>query len=92
MCNFLVNSTTHCAWQVPYLSDTYTVLHILSMYVHVDAVHSLTAAVMLLNQDLHGQNLGKKMTSAQFQKNVLLLREDKAPIAKPVVKEVCDLA
>ena len=53
-----------------------------------DAVHSLTAAVMLLNQDLHGQNLGKKMTSSQFLSNVGLLRDGKPPIPKSAVKEV----
>eukprot|EP00117_Sycon_ciliatum_P034784 scpid63787/ scgid1301/ PH and SEC7 domain-containing protein 4; Pleckstrin homology and SEC7 domain-containing protein 4 len=53
-----------------------------------DAVHSLTAAVMLLNQDLHGQNLGKKMTSSQFLSNVGLLRDGKPPIPKSSVKEV----
>ncbi|XP_034563400.1 uncharacterized protein LOC117829816 [Notolabrus celidotus] len=31
-----------------------------------DAVHTLTCAVMLLNTDLHGQNIGKRMSCTQF--------------------------
>ncbi|XP_068776883.1 PH and SEC7 domain-containing protein 4-like isoform X3 [Struthio camelus] len=35
-----------------------------------DAVHSLTCAIMLLNTDLHGQNIGRAMTSAEFVANL----------------------
>uniref|UniRef100_A0A8C2YXC3 Pleckstrin and Sec7 domain containing n=1 Tax=Cyclopterus lumpus TaxID=8103 RepID=A0A8C2YXC3_CYCLU len=35
-----------------------------------DAVHTLTCALMLLNTDLHGQNIGKKMSSTQFIGNL----------------------
>lgn len=35
-----------------------------------DAVHSLTCAIMLLNTDLHGQRLGRAMTSAEFVANL----------------------
>uniref|UniRef100_A0A8D3D743 PH and SEC7 domain-containing protein 1-like n=1 Tax=Scophthalmus maximus TaxID=52904 RepID=A0A8D3D743_SCOMX len=31
-----------------------------------DAVHTLTCALMLLNTDLHGQNIGKRMSGTQF--------------------------
>ncbi|XP_041672305.1 PH and SEC7 domain-containing protein 1-like isoform X1 [Cheilinus undulatus] len=31
-----------------------------------DAVHTLTCALMLLNTDLHGQNIGKRMSCTQF--------------------------
>ncbi|KAM4525326.1 uncharacterized protein PAE49_001289 isoform 2-T2 [Odontesthes bonariensis] len=35
-----------------------------------DAVHTLTCALMLLNTDLHGQNLGKRMSCTQFIGNL----------------------
>ncbi|KAM9837880.1 uncharacterized protein ACBR49_018503 [Aulostomus maculatus] len=35
-----------------------------------DAVHTLTCALMLLNTDLHGQNIGKRMSSTQFVGNL----------------------
>ncbi|KAI4807253.1 hypothetical protein KUCAC02_027075 [Chaenocephalus aceratus] len=35
-----------------------------------DAVHTLTCAVMLLNTDLHGQNIGKRMSCTQFISNL----------------------
>ncbi|XP_074784588.1 uncharacterized protein LOC141971266 isoform X1 [Athene noctua] len=35
-----------------------------------DAVHSLTCAIMLLNTDLHGQRLGRAMTSTEFVANL----------------------
>ncbi|XP_078794043.1 uncharacterized protein LOC101166258 isoform X2 [Oryzias latipes] len=35
-----------------------------------DAVHTLTCALMLLNTDLHGQNVGKRMSSSQFIANL----------------------
>ncbi|XP_062415848.1 PH and SEC7 domain-containing protein 1-like isoform X3 [Pungitius pungitius] len=35
-----------------------------------DAVHTLTCALMLLNSDLHGQNIGKRMSSSQFIGNL----------------------
>ncbi|KAM6951530.1 uncharacterized protein FYW47_015051 [Aplochiton taeniatus] len=35
-----------------------------------DAVHTLTCALMLLNTDLHGQNIGKRMSCTQFIVNL----------------------
>ncbi|XP_041064936.1 PH and SEC7 domain-containing protein 4-like [Carcharodon carcharias] len=35
-----------------------------------DAVHTMTCALMLLNTDLHGQNLGKSMSSQDFITNL----------------------
>ncbi|XP_076989796.1 PH and SEC7 domain-containing protein 4 [Tamandua tetradactyla] len=36
----------------------------------VDSVHSLTCALMLLNTDLHGQNMGKSMSCQEFITNL----------------------
>uniref|UniRef100_F6X1R7 Pleckstrin and Sec7 domain-containing 4 n=1 Tax=Xenopus tropicalis TaxID=8364 RepID=F6X1R7_XENTR len=35
-----------------------------------DAVHTLTCAIMLLNSDLHGQNIGKSMSLQDFINNL----------------------
>uniref|UniRef100_A0A8C5NEQ0 PH and SEC7 domain-containing protein 2-like n=1 Tax=Gouania willdenowi TaxID=441366 RepID=A0A8C5NEQ0_GOUWI len=35
-----------------------------------DAVHTLTCSLMLLNMDLHGQNVGKRMSCSQFISNL----------------------
>uniref|UniRef100_A0A8B9HVE7 Pleckstrin and Sec7 domain containing a n=1 Tax=Astyanax mexicanus TaxID=7994 RepID=A0A8B9HVE7_ASTMX len=35
-----------------------------------DSVHTLTCALMLLNTDLHGQNIGKRMSCTQFIGNL----------------------
>ncbi|XP_076875836.1 PH and SEC7 domain-containing protein 1 isoform X3 [Brachyhypopomus gauderio] len=35
-----------------------------------DGVHCLTCALMLLNSDLHGQNIGRKMTCQEFINNL----------------------
>lgn len=35
-----------------------------------DSVHTLTCALMLLNTDLHGHNIGKRMTCTQFITNL----------------------
>ncbi|XP_030604645.1 PH and SEC7 domain-containing protein 1-like isoform X2 [Archocentrus centrarchus] len=35
-----------------------------------DSIHTLTCAVMLLNTDLHGNNVGKRMSSSQFISNL----------------------
>uniref|UniRef100_A0A8C9W4J2 Pleckstrin and Sec7 domain containing 2 n=1 Tax=Scleropages formosus TaxID=113540 RepID=A0A8C9W4J2_SCLFO len=35
-----------------------------------DAIHMLTCALMLLNTDLHGHNIGKKMSCQQFISNL----------------------
>ncbi|KAK0152456.1 PH and SEC7 domain-containing protein 1 [Merluccius polli] len=35
-----------------------------------DSVHTLTCAVMLLNTDLHGPNIGKRMSCGQFVSNL----------------------
>ncbi|XP_062270249.1 PH and SEC7 domain-containing protein 1-like isoform X2 [Platichthys flesus] len=40
-----------------------------------DAVHTLTCALMLLNTDLHGQNIGKRMSCTQFVGNLEGLNE-----------------
>lgn len=39
-------------------------------YSSADAVHTLTCALMLLNSDLHGQNIGKSMTAQDFINNL----------------------
>ncbi|KAM6202371.1 PH and SEC7 domain-containing protein 4 [Rhynchocyon petersi] len=36
----------------------------------VDSVHTLTCAIMLLNSDLHGQNIGKSMSCQEFITNL----------------------
>ncbi|KAK6059220.1 Sec7 domain protein [Cooperia oncophora] len=41
-----------------------------SLFKSVDEVHTLTCALLLLNADLHGQNLGKKMTIRDFINNI----------------------
>ncbi|GFQ74632.1 PH and SEC7 domain-containing protein 3 [Trichonephila clavata] len=40
-----------------------------------DAVHTLTCALMLLNTDLHGENVGRRMTCAEFIENLSELNE-----------------
>lgn len=40
-----------------------------------DAVHTLTCAIMLLNTDLHAQNIGRKMTCNEFIENLTDLNE-----------------
>lgn len=40
-----------------------------------DAVHTLTCALMLLNTDLHGQNVGRKMTCNEFIDNLAELND-----------------
>ncbi|KAJ4923905.1 hypothetical protein JOQ06_028160 [Pogonophryne albipinna] len=42
-----------------------------------DSVHTLTCAVMLLNSDLHGNNVGKRMSCSQFINNLEGLNEGK---------------
>lgn len=41
----------------------------------VDCVHTLTCAIMLLNTDLHGQNIGKSMSCQDFITNLNGLRD-----------------
>lgn len=41
----------------------------------LDAVHTLTCAIMLLNTDLHTQNVGRKMTCAEFIDNLAELND-----------------
>lgn len=36
----------------------------------VDSIHTLTCAIMLLNTDLHGQNIGKSMSCQEFIANL----------------------
>lgn len=40
-----------------------------------DAVHTLTCAIMLLNTDLHGQNIGRKMNCSEFIENLSELND-----------------
>ncbi|XP_058805459.1 LOW QUALITY PROTEIN: PH and SEC7 domain-containing protein [Phymastichus coffea] len=40
-----------------------------------DAVHTLTCAIMLLNTDLHGQNIGRKMSCSEFIENLSELND-----------------
>ncbi|XP_027701530.1 PH and SEC7 domain-containing protein 4 [Vombatus ursinus] len=40
-----------------------------------DAVHTLTCALMLLNTDLHGQNIGRSMSCQEFITNLNGLRD-----------------
>ncbi|VDO36019.1 unnamed protein product [Haemonchus placei] len=41
-----------------------------SLFKSVDEVHTLTCALLLLNSDLHGENLGKKMSIRDFINNI----------------------
>uniref|UniRef100_A0A182SSE7 SEC7 domain-containing protein n=1 Tax=Anopheles maculatus TaxID=74869 RepID=A0A182SSE7_9DIPT len=52
-----------------------------------DAVHTLTCAIMLLNTDLHGQNIGSKMTCAEFIDNLSDLN-DGENFPKGVLKQL----
>lgn len=40
------------------------------LFSSVDSIHTLTCAVMLLNTDLHGQNIGKSMSCQEFITNL----------------------
>ncbi|RWS01089.1 PH and SEC7 domain-containing protein 2-like protein, partial [Dinothrombium tinctorium] len=40
-----------------------------------DSVHTLTCALMLLNTDLHGENIGRRMTCGEFIENLAGLNE-----------------
>ncbi|KAG7484888.1 hypothetical protein MATL_G00055200 [Megalops atlanticus] len=42
-----------------------------------DGIHTLTCALMLLNTDLHGHNIGKKMSCQQFISNLEGLNDGK---------------
>lgn len=42
-----------------------------------DSIHTLTCAVMLLNSDLHGNNVGKRMSCSQFISNLEGLNDGK---------------
>ncbi|XP_051497937.1 PH and SEC7 domain-containing protein 3 isoform X2 [Apus apus] len=42
-----------------------------------DGIHCLTCAVMLLNTDLHGHNIGKKMTCQEFVANLQGMNDGK---------------
>ncbi|KAK2508298.1 hypothetical protein MC885_002521 [Smutsia gigantea] len=50
-----------------------------------DGVHTLTCALMLLNTDLHGRNIGKKMSCQQFIANLDQLN-DGQDFAKDLLK------
>uniref|UniRef100_A0A8C3YGY5 PH and SEC7 domain-containing protein 4 n=1 Tax=Catagonus wagneri TaxID=51154 RepID=A0A8C3YGY5_9CETA len=45
------------------------------LFPSVDCVHTLTCAIMLLNTDLHGQNIGKSMSCQEFISNLNGLRD-----------------
>ncbi|XP_069373363.1 uncharacterized protein [Paralichthys olivaceus] len=55
-----------------------------------DAVHTLTCALMLLNTDLHGQNIGKRMSCTQFVGNLEGLNEGQ-DFPKDLLKTRADL-
>ncbi|XP_039182028.1 PH and SEC7 domain-containing protein 2 isoform X2 [Crotalus tigris] len=50
-----------------------------------DGIHTLTCALMLLNTDLHGHNIGKKMSCQQFTANLDGLNDGK-DFAKDLLK------
>ncbi|XP_053253454.1 PH and SEC7 domain-containing protein 2 isoform X1 [Podarcis raffonei] len=50
-----------------------------------DGIHTLTCALMLLNTDLHGHNIGKKMSCQQFTANLDRLNDGK-DFAKDLLK------
>ncbi|XP_062856663.1 PH and SEC7 domain-containing protein 2 isoform X2 [Trichomycterus rosablanca] len=50
-----------------------------------DGAHTLTCALMLLNTDLHGHNIGKKMSCQQFYSNLDGLNDGK-DFAKELLK------
>ncbi|XP_064017439.1 PH and SEC7 domain-containing protein 2 isoform X2 [Pogoniulus pusillus] len=50
-----------------------------------DGIHTLTCALMLLNTDLHGHNIGKKMSCQQFIANLDGLNDGK-DFAKDLLK------
>ncbi|XP_017770848.1 PREDICTED: PH and SEC7 domain-containing protein 1 [Nicrophorus vespilloides] len=52
-----------------------------------DAVHTLTCAIMLLNTDLHGQSMSRKMTCSEFIENLAGLNEGEN-FPKDVLKEL----
>ncbi|KAF4015149.1 hypothetical protein G4228_005893, partial [Cervus hanglu yarkandensis] len=51
-----------------------------------DGIHTLTCALMLLNTDLHGHNIGKKMSCQQFIANLDQLN-DGQDFAKDLLKD-----
>ena len=53
----------------------------------LDAVHTLTCAIMLLNTDLHGQNISRKMTCNEFIENLAGLNE-KENFPREVLKQL----
>ncbi|XP_053682358.1 PH and SEC7 domain-containing protein isoform X2 [Sabethes cyaneus] len=52
-----------------------------------DAVHTLTCAIMLLNTDLHGPNIGRKMTCSEFIENLSELN-DGENFPKDILKQL----
>ncbi|XP_030057563.1 PH and SEC7 domain-containing protein 4 [Microcaecilia unicolor] len=47
------------------------------LYTSADAVHTLTCALLLLNTDLHGQNIGRSMSSQEFVTNLENMNDGK---------------
>lgn len=48
----------------------------INFFAFPDAVHTLTCAIMLLNTDLHTQNINRKMTCHEFIENLAGLNEN----------------
>lgn len=40
-----------------------------------DAAHTLTCSLIILNNDLHGENIGRRMTCAEFIDNLSRLND-----------------
>ncbi|XP_069394158.1 uncharacterized protein psda isoform X2 [Paralichthys olivaceus] len=58
-----------------------------------DSVHTLTCAVMLLNSDLHGNNVGKRMSCSQFISNLEGLNNGKdfpKDLLKMIYMQLCE--
>lgn len=55
---------------VLYHSVSYRIVFITRYVMFPDAVHTLTCAIMLLNNDLHDQNIRRKMTCNAFIENL----------------------
>lgn len=65
--NYLKKNWIHCECYVWMMCNGYSFL---------DAVHTLTCAIMLLNTDLHGQMIGRKMTCNEFIENLAGLNDN----------------
>ncbi|RDD37179.1 PH and SEC7 domain-containing protein 2 [Trichoplax sp. H2] len=52
-----------------------------------DQVHTIACALMLLNSDLHGENIGKKMTFNDFVKNLPVPKKNSS-LGRDILKEL----